>query len=238
MHAALIRSHWLSIADIQRPLRSQRMPAWARRSCTACRLCSAPGCRTVAITGVHHQPSAYRAGQRKHRCNQRHDSKAADERLLESLLKQVALRRFDRARRCRFGQLGNLGSHQCTPSTAAASIPATRAVALLMPDATPAWLSSTARMTLVASGATLTAIPRPSTAMGGKNVVQYDPPLSGTASNANPTAVIVGPTVSSLRAPYRSMSPPDHRDNAHDHAEWQERRAGERRRSSPALGSS
>jgi uncharacterized protein YaeQ len=45
-----------------------------------------------------------------------------------------------------------------------ASMPAIREMALLMPDAVPAWLSA-APMTVVVSGATLTAMPSPSTAI-------------------------------------------------------------------------
>jgi hypothetical protein len=43
---------------------------------------------------------------------------------------------------------------------------------LLTPDATPTSRSSTAAMTVVVSGATVIAMPRPITAMAGKNVVQ------------------------------------------------------------------
>ena len=59
-----------------------------------------------------------------------------------------------------------------TPKTAIARRPATRATALLMPDATPAWRVSTAPITVVVSGATVTAIPNPSTTTAGKKVVQ------------------------------------------------------------------
>ena len=45
-----------------------------------------------------------------------------------------------------------------------ASMPAIREMALLMPDAVPAWLSA-APMTVVVSGATLTAMRSPSTAI-------------------------------------------------------------------------
>ncbi len=47
-----------------------------------------------------------------------------------------------------------------------------RETALLIPEAVPAWLCATAFMTVVVSGATLMAIPSPSTITGGKNVVQ------------------------------------------------------------------
>ena len=68
-----------------------------------------------------------------------------------------------------------------TPKTAIASRPATRATALLTPDATPACRGSTALITVVVRGATVIAIPNPSTTTAGKNVVQYEPPIPGRA---------------------------------------------------------
>ena len=56
--------------------------------------------------------------------------------------------------------------------TATVSSPAARATALLMPAAMPAWRTSTAFITVVVRGATLTAMPSPSTTMAGKNVPQ------------------------------------------------------------------
>ncbi len=53
-----------------------------------------------------------------------------------------------------------------------ATNPAVRATALLTPDATPACVCETELITTVVSGATLMAIPRPSTATGGKKSVQ------------------------------------------------------------------
>src|SRR5690606_6784983 len=87
------------------------------------------------------------------------------------------------------------------PSSATASRPATLATALLTPEATPAWLSSTAPITVVVSGATLTVTPNPSTPAAGKKVVQYEPPIPGTARRTSPAAAISGPTTSGLRAP-------------------------------------
>src|SRR3954464_2788002 len=49
-----------------------------------------------------------------------------------------------------------------TPNTAIASRPATRATALLTPDADPAWRASTASITVAVSGAPGLAIPKPS----------------------------------------------------------------------------
>ena len=50
--------------------------------------------------------------------------------------------------------------------------PAARETALFTPEARPAWLLGTAAITVVVSGATVMAMPRPITSMGGKNVVQ------------------------------------------------------------------
>ena len=58
------------------------------------------------------------------------------------------------------------------PKLAIASKPAVRETALLMPDAMPARLSLTEFMTVVVNGATLIAMPRPSTTIAGKNPVQ------------------------------------------------------------------
>src|SRR6185295_2863860 len=86
--------------------------------------------------------------------------------------------------------------------------------ALLMPDATPACRLSTAAITVVVSGATVTAMPSPRTTTAGKNVVQYEPPIPGRAYNATPSAAMAGPIVSGSRLPTRATRPPDHRDNA------------------------
>src|SRR4026208_639569 len=100
-----------------------------------------------------------------------------------------------------------------TPNTAIASRPAVRDTALFIPDATPACSSPTALITVVVKGATLIAIPSPSTSTAGKKLVQKLPLIDGTANSTKPTAAIVGPTVSGKRAPKRSTSPPDQRDN-------------------------
>src|SRR5262245_13531312 len=67
------------------------------------------------------------------------------------------------------------------PNTAIATRPATRATALLTPDATPACCVSTAVIAVVVNGATTIAIPNPATTTAGKNVVQYEPPTPGAA---------------------------------------------------------
>ena len=59
-----------------------------------------------------------------------------------------------------------------TPKTATASSAAVRETALLMPEATQAWRSSTAPMTVVVSGETLVAIPMLITITAGKKLVQ------------------------------------------------------------------
>ena len=54
------------------------------------------------------------------------------------------------------------------PNMAMARTPATRATALLIPDAVPAWRCATEFITTVVSGATVTAIPKPNTNDAGK----------------------------------------------------------------------
>src|SRR5262245_8293247 len=99
------------------------------------------------------------------------------------------------------------------PKTAIAISPATRATALLTPDATPACCVSTAVIAVVVSGATTIAIANPSTAMAGKNVVQYEAPIPGFAYSASPTAATIGPMVNGTLLPILATRPPDHRDS-------------------------
>src|ERR1700681_2547210 len=99
------------------------------------------------------------------------------------------------------------------PSAATASSPAVRATALFTPDATPLFSVSTASKTVVVSGATKNAPPIPSSSAPGKYVVQYEPPIPGTANAANPAAATSAPTTSGTRAPMRAVSPPDQRDS-------------------------
>ena len=56
-------------------------------------------------------------------------------------------------------------------------------------------------MTAVVSGATVPDIPNPRTSMPGKNVVQYEPPVPGTANRAKPAAAIRGPMISAHLTP-------------------------------------
>ncbi len=72
---------------------------------------------------------------------------------------------------------------------------------MLIPEAAPACLCSTAFITVVVSGATLIAIPSPSTITAGKYVAQYEPPIPGLANSANPAAAISGPITSGFFAP-------------------------------------
>jgi len=58
------------------------------------------------------------------------------------------------------------------PKEAIESNPASLETALLTPDAVPARSSETEFMTVVVSGATLIAIPKPSTITAGKYVIQ------------------------------------------------------------------
>jgi hypothetical protein len=58
------------------------------------------------------------------------------------------------------------------PSAATASNPAVRAAALLIPEASPAWRGSTAPMTAVVSGATVSPIPTPRVRSPGKKARQ------------------------------------------------------------------
>jgi hypothetical protein len=68
-------------------------------------------------------------------------------------------------------------------------------------------------ITAVVKGATLTAMPMPSTNTAGKKVVQYAPPIPGLAKSAKPAAAMSGPIVNGSFAPNRAMSPPDQRES-------------------------
>jgi hypothetical protein len=83
-----------------------------------------------------------------------------------------------------------------------------RETALLIPEATPARLSGTEFITVVVSGATQIAMPRPSTTTAGKKVVQYIPPTLGKMKRPNPAAATRGPITSGSFAPTLSTSPP------------------------------
>ena len=72
--------------------------------------------------------------------------------------------------------IGNAAARSCgvrAPASSATALtparPAVRATALLMPEASPARSSPSAPMTAVVSGATVMPIPRPSSAMPGRN---------------------------------------------------------------------
>ena len=67
-------------------------------------------------------------------------------------------------------------------------------------------------MTVVVSGATKSAPPSPRIAAAGKNVVQYDPPLPGSAYARKPAAARIAPSTSGVRGPILPTNPPDQRD--------------------------
>src|SRR5207244_895136 len=99
------------------------------------------------------------------------------------------------------------------PKTATARRSAALATVSFTPAAVPAWCSSAIEViTVVVSGATVMVIPKPMVRMAGKNVVQYEPPIDGTASSAIPAAATSGPTVSGMRGPMRSASAPAPRE--------------------------
>src|SRR5579884_2729933 len=100
------------------------------------------------------------------------------------------------------------------PSAAIAISPAVRATALFTPDATPLFSVSTASNTVVVSGATNSVPPIPSSTAAGKYVVQYDPPIPGSANAANPSAAKSAPAVIGMRAPTCATRPPDQRESA------------------------
>src|SRR5262245_49108164 len=99
------------------------------------------------------------------------------------------------------------------PRTAMDNTAARRDTALLIPEATPTRSFGTEFITVVVRGATVIAIPNPRITTPGKNVVQYVPPTEGTANSANPTAAMIGPSISGRLAPYRATRLPDHLDN-------------------------
>src|SRR5262249_41229959 len=98
------------------------------------------------------------------------------------------------------------------PRAAIDSSPAVLDTALLMPEATPATCSGTEFITVVVSGATVIAIPKPSTITAGKNVTQYDPPTPGRKNKKYPVPVMSGPITRGSLEPYRATRPPDQRD--------------------------
>jgi hypothetical protein len=83
---------------------------------------------------------------------------------------------------------------------------------LFTPEASPECLTSTEFIAVVVSGAMTNDIPKPSTTIAGKNVVQYDPSVPGMTKRIKPVATITGPMTSGSLAPYRVTSPPAHRD--------------------------
>src|SRR5262249_42340720 len=100
------------------------------------------------------------------------------------------------------------------PRIATASRLPTDATALLMPDAAPVRAGGTAFITPVVSGATVSAMPKPSAAIGRNTVVQYAPSGRDRPRSAKPQAAIAGPITSGQRMPKRSIRPPAQRDRA------------------------
>jgi hypothetical protein len=91
-------------------------------------------------------------------------------------------------------------------------------------------------MTVVVSGGTVAAMPNPTIPIGSRNPIHNEVIGPARTMSANPTAVIVGPTISGSRAPIRSSRPPDQRDKTpHDNGERQKHRTGERGRISVHL---
>ena len=99
-----------------------------------------------------------------------------------------------------------------------------------MPDATPARSRGTEFITVVVNGATLIAIPKPSTTTAGKNVVQYEPPMPGLAKSAKPSAAISGRRSAAAGPVTLDQPAGPARQQEHQHDERQQRRAGRGRR--------
>ena len=87
------------------------------------------------------------------------------------------------------------------PKTGMASRLAIREIALLTPEASPEWLPETEFIAVVVRGAMTRDMPRPITTTAGKKVVQYEPPVPGTANSMKPAAATVGPITSGSFAP-------------------------------------
>src|SRR5258708_22077905 len=99
-------------------------------------------------------------------------------------------------------------ANNTVPSAATANRPATRATALLTPEAMPAWLSPTDAMTVDVSGGTVMVMPMASTQIAGNTLTQYDPLRSAKAHSTNPQAAMTGPAVGDSRGPNRSERVP------------------------------
>src|SRR5688500_11854244 len=91
-----------------------------------------------------------------------------------------------------------------TPSSATATNPATRATALLTPDATPVSPSSTDVITAVDSGETTKPMPSPSKAADGNTAVQAACIGAVSPMTTNARATISDPSAISGPGPYRS----------------------------------
>src|SRR5258708_7639759 len=99
-------------------------------------------------------------------------------------------------------------ANNTAPSAATAKRPATRATALLTPEAMPARASPTDAITVDVSGGTVMVMPTASTQIAGNTPAQYDFPRSAKASSVKPQAAMRGPAVSDSRGPKRSERVP------------------------------
>src|SRR5882757_4439563 len=99
-------------------------------------------------------------------------------------------------------------ANSTAPNAATANRPATRATALLTPDAIPAWASPTDAITVEVNGGTVVVMPSAMMQIAGNTPVQYDALKSANASIASPPAAMIGPAVSDNRGPKRSASAP------------------------------
>ena len=117
-----------------------------------------------------------------------------------------------------------------SPNSATANNAATRDAALLIPDAAPAKLTSTAFMTVVVSGATLIDIPNPSTRTGRE---ERDPVAAADSGNGEQCKAGSGNGRTDhqrrLRAVAVDQSARPAREHRHQQNERQQRSAGGRR---------
>ena len=109
----------------------------------------------------------------------------------------------------RIGMLVVVARNACDDgSTATASRPAARAMALLTPEAMPACRASAAARTVVVSGATMNARPSPKTVTAGRTSVVYEAFGPTRTRSSTPPAATRGPTLIGSRGPIRSDSAP------------------------------
>jgi hypothetical protein len=88
-----------------------------------------------------------------------------------------------------------------------------RAIALFIAEARPLRAGSDESNTVVVRGAMKNAAPIPSSTTAGKYVVQYVPPMPGSAKSTNAQPATAAPIVSGVRAPIFATRPPDQRES-------------------------